>query len=70
MIKNLIEKFGGLTEMSLKTGVPISTIQYWQNVIKFLLGVSDILEKKLQRTEFSLILKPFRMMKKINERSG
>jgi hypothetical protein len=34
MIKNLIEKFGGLTEMSLKTGVPISTIQYWQNVNK------------------------------------
>lgn len=28
--KVIISKFGGLVEMSRKTGVPVSTIQHWK----------------------------------------
>ena len=32
MIRDLVKRFGGLTRMSMKTGIPIPTIQHWQDV--------------------------------------
>lgn len=33
-VKELIEKFGGLTKMSEKTNISIPTIQYWGRINK------------------------------------
>lgn len=54
MIHQIIKDFGGLSQMSRKVNIPLTTIQSWLRAGKIPNWRHDYLEKKAQENGFSI----------------